>query len=337
MKAVKTSWHSVALLMLVSIGCSDPVGIRPGSNAWISLDLVTPAQDTAAAVAIDMSYRRNASEPRPLLSTTLRIAAGSHALSVTVDITECLGDPDHLGASDECNVDLVLTLLDRSGSMLDRKSIGPLMLKVGVESSAPPVSLSTSPAVFEDDFEGASCLASWIVGGRRLAGANVADCVTREGSTFGHLYKTSFTEVTLSPAVGAFAIADWPTFDFDLEVWVFSAGAPGPTFYSMSGVVFVFRDAQGGHLGSVEYIATSTTYRLNASQGDPTWGVVSVAPSSRQSFSLTTEEILSHINIDEGAVATVEMLLDAYTSAYVPDMRAELWIDNVAVRRGIRP
>ncbi|MGH7466575.1 MAG: Ig-like domain-containing protein [Longimicrobiales bacterium] len=328
--------YGIPLLTVACLACSDPAALRSGSNAWLRLDLATSAQGTASAVGINVAYRVISGGTRPLFATRVNIETGSRTLSVAIDVGGCLNDPNHLGAPGECVVDLELTLLDPAGVMLDRKKVGPVTLSIGSESRAPPVTLSTTAAstLFEDDFEESNCLAKWTVGGRRVAGTNLANCVTRQGSSVGHLYKTSFTEVFISPAIGPFAISDQPTFTFDMEVWVFSASPPGPTYYASAGVYFSFYNAQGVQLGFVEYIAATTPYRANESARDPVWGHVTVPANAMRSYSLSTAELLSQLQIDQSAISTVEMRYTAYTSAYIPDMRAELWIDNVAVRRG---
>ena len=67
--------------------------------------------------------------------------------------------------------------------------------------------------IFTDDFEGTDCLNKWVVGGRQLA-TSTATCVERNGSTKAHLYKYSFSEITLTPVSSPFQFSNNLQFDF---------------------------------------------------------------------------------------------------------------------------
>ncbi|MGH7461027.1 MAG: hypothetical protein ACREMA_08360, partial [Longimicrobiales bacterium] len=283
------------LLPFVILSCSDLAAPRSGSSVRLTFNVSTSAQSNASAVAIKVNYRRIGGEVRPLFSTRVSIETGTRTLSIALDIAECLNDAGHVGAPGECTVDLELTLLNAGGALLDRKEIGPVVLRLDSEATAPPVTLSTTAAatLFEDDFEGPQCLGKWTVGGRRVAGTNVADCVVRRGSNVGHLYKTSFTEISMSPAIGPFLVSDQPTVFFDMEVSVFSAPPPGPTYYASAGALFIFFDAQGNQLGFVDVIAATTPYRFNEAARDPAWGYAAVSANTMQTHAVPMAQLLA--------------------------------------------
>ncbi|NBB87554.1 MAG: hypothetical protein GVY12_15215 [Bacteroidetes bacterium] len=195
-------------------------------------------------------------------------------------------------------------------------------------------STEAGDALFADAFEETNCLGKWIVGGRQQEGINTANCEERNGSVMGHLFKFSFTEITLAPDLDPFLFSSSLVFNFDMEVRVSSTGGAPSNFYGSSGVRFDFYDAEGTVLGSVFYIAATTSFPFQDAADDPTRGAVQIAAGSLRSHSLTAEEILSHVDIAEDAIATVRMSFRAYSSTRPnPRVEAELWVDNVRVVR----
>ncbi len=187
-------------------------------------------------------------------------------------------------------------------------------------------------ALFSDDFEEPDCLGKWTVGGRQLEGTNIANCVIRNGSTVGHLFKFSFTEINLVPADGPFTFSNDLIFDFDMEVRVSSSGGAPSNYYGKSAVFFNFRNSEDALLGSVSYIAATTQYPFDSVAADPTRATVQVAENVSTHYSLSAAEILSHIDIDSTEIASVEIMFNTYSSTRPnPYVEAELWIDNVRV------
>lgn len=187
-------------------------------------------------------------------------------------------------------------------------------------------------ALFYDDFENADCLNKWTVGGRQQEGTNIADCEIRNESTMGHLFKYSFTEINFTPAVGAFEFSENLNFEFDMEVRVSSSGSAPSNYYGKSGAEFRFYDSEDNLLGIVSYIAATTQYPFDHDAADPTRASIELTQNNITKLSLSVEDILSNIVIDETQIAVVGMTFNTYSSTRpIPYVEAELWIDNVIV------
>ena len=187
-------------------------------------------------------------------------------------------------------------------------------------------------AIFEDDFEGSPCLNKWTIGGRQQEGTNTANCVLRNNSMKGHLYKSSFTEITLSPTYGPFVFSNNLTFNFDMEVRVYSESGAPINYYGKAGVDFSFKDYGGNTLGKVSYIAATTTYPFDNAAADPTYAAIQVSSNVGTSYSISAGEMLSYINVDKSEIAKVQMTFYVYSSTRpFPYVEGELWIDNIIV------
>ena len=181
--------------------------------------------------------------------------------------------------------------------------------------------------IFEDDFESGN-LNNWTIGGRQQAGINLANTVNRYGSTVGHLYKTSFTEITLS---NDFAYDSSLNFMFDIEVT--SSGAITPPFYSSSSADFDFYDSSGDRLGNVWYGTFSTDFIADLFSSDPARHLIELSEGALVNLDVSVADILSFITIDEASIDYVQLRLRTYTS-WFGNGTAELWVDNVCVDQG---
>ena len=180
---------------------------------------------------------------------------------------------------------------------------------------------------FTDDFEGGN-LDNWTIGGRQLAGTNIADVVNcGTGSLCGHLFHTSFTEITMYKNF-EYDSSNSGTFHFDLEVDVNSQPAPD-AYYGMAGVEFYFLDSGGNTLGSVWYVAATTNFPFTL--GTATRSVNQISENVMEHYAIDVSDMLSQITIDESQITDIQMLLITYSSTYhYPSVSAELWIDNVS-------
>lgn len=183
---------------------------------------------------------------------------------------------------------------------------------------------SSALTVFSDDFE--SGLGNWTVGGRQAEGINIADTVQRHGSSVGHLYKFSFTEITLDRT---FDFDPAERFFFDMEVAVSSTPPPAPNYYGSAGVDFDFRNSLGQSLGRVLYMAATTSFIYTNFLSDPTTNVNQITAGSFDSYAFLTSDLLSQISIDEGQIAQTLVRFSTYSSTRpAPTVTAELWVDN---------
>ena len=184
--------------------------------------------------------------------------------------------------------------------------------------------------IFEDDFESGN-LDKWTIGGRQITPVNIANTVTRYGSTMGHLYKSSFTEITLEKE---FAYDSLLNFMLDIEVTSNGTSASGTNFYAYSGLDFRFYDSTGTRIGLVTYGTASTNYLSDIiSPADPTWHLNELTEGALLNLDLGITDILSNITIDETSIDSVTMYFRTYTS-YYGSATAELWVDNVCVDQG---
>ena len=180
---------------------------------------------------------------------------------------------------------------------------------------------SFAATVFTDDFESGT-LDNWTIGGRQLAGPNIADVVSRHGSLMGHLYKNSFTEITFGRS---FSYEADLHFNFDMETSVTSQPPPSPNYYGSASADFIFRDVDGNNLGSVWYASATTSYIFTVFDADPTRDVVQITGSGLQEYSLDVMDMLSLITIDQAAIDEVFVQFRAYSSTYpYPAVSAEL-------------
>ena len=177
---------------------------------------------------------------------------------------------------------------------------------------------------FSDDFE--SGLGNWIVGGRQLEGTNIANTVTRNGSTAGHLYKYSFTEITLERT---FEYDSAETFYFEMETAVSSSTPPSSAFYGSSGIEIYFLDAAGQSIGSVWYEAATTNFIYTNWLSDPTRRVNQISPGQYESYALHTADLVAQVTIDETQIVDTLIVFRTYSSTRPsPTVTAELWVDN---------
>jgi alpha-tubulin suppressor-like RCC1 family protein len=127
-------------------GCGEPTTVVDEPVAVLHFAVAESANQAAATVHIDVSYRRSEGENVLLHESRIDLARlGQGEISVELELTLCLGDPTHLGGTGVCTVDVDITLLDESDLVLDRETIGPLMLAIGEATTAPEVTLEKPP------------------------------------------------------------------------------------------------------------------------------------------------------------------------------------------------
>lgn len=225
------------------------------------------------------------------------------------------------------------TLMVRATQVGFETKIVPVTL-VGVATVSITIAIDPLAAniLFASDFETADCLVAWDIESSHQEGINIANCVFRNASTRGHLFKSSFGEITLVPAVAPFPFHRNLTFNFEMEVKVSSEmGAPN-NLYGTSGVSFIFRDSNDVLLGNVDYETATTNFPFEDAATDQTKAAIPIQPNINHSIFLRIDDILDQITIDESKIATVEMLFRAFTSTRpFPLVTAELWIDNIIV------
>jgi hypothetical protein len=117
-----------------------------------------------------------------------------------------------------------------------------------------------------------------------------------------------------------------------MEVRASSTSGFPSNYYGCSGAYFQFYNSEDDLLGTVAYIAATTQYPFDIVGDDPTSAAIQVGQNVSSHYSLTMEELLSQIDIDETDIATVNLIFQTYSSTRPnPYVEAELWVDNVIV------
>jgi len=181
--------------------------------------------------------------------------------------------------------------------------------------------------VFHDDFESGS-LSNWVQGGRQLA-IGVADTVSRNGSLQAHLYKESFTEITLRRD---FAFNPDYYFAFDMELSVNSNSNPyGDAYYSAARMRFLFRDSANNVIGEVAYARATTPYIFDIAD-TLSYQAVNPVGTGLRHYEISVVDLLSQIDVDESAISSIRLEANTYCSTYPqPVVSASMWFDNVWV------
>ncbi len=186
---------------------------------------------------------------------------------------------------------------------------------------------------FTDTFEDGN-LNNWTIGGRQAEGTNIADVVSYNGSLSGHLYKFSFTEITMFRDFQYDDFDNGDLFSFDLAVDVYSSYNPyGSNYYGWAGLTFQLLDSGSSVIGEVYYGAATTDYPFTGGWGNYDWRSINqIAEGTMNHYDISIENLLSQITIDSTQIAAIRMEAKTYSSTRPnPTVNAELWIDNVNV------
>lgn len=190
-------------------------------------------------------------------------------------------------------------------------------------------SAQTGGWTFHDDFEsGALDPAHWTPGGRDLSGTGVVNVVARGGSLSGHVYHSSFTEKYVAsrqfPATGA------TRFDFDMEVRATDPGSPGGAYYAYAGAYLSVFD--GTNWGTVEVIASTSTYRSSLYANDPLHTVVAIPQSLWQSHSYSGADLAALLpGINAAEIQAISAIMISYCSWWNGAANGDVWFDNFTI------
>jgi len=133
------------VLGVLVVACVERATAPARATAYIGFQ-IGPAPTAAAAVDVNVTYRRESGTNLPLSSTRFALAASQQDAVVTINLTICLDDRDHAGGRTECKGDLTIALLDTAGAELDRQVLGPLSLRAGAVTRIPALTLSATPS-----------------------------------------------------------------------------------------------------------------------------------------------------------------------------------------------
>lgn len=180
-------------------------------------------------------------------------------------------------------------------------------------------------AAFIDDFESGT-LANWTVGGRQLAGTNIADVESHNGSLMGHVYKNSFTETVFSRT---FSYDPTMSFSFDMQASSFGGFGATSNYYGLAGSAIQFLDSSANSLGYVYYASATSNYLDTLLDSDPTTNYNAVTPGVMQHLSFSIADVLAQVTLPQNQVSSVVLSFRGYSS-YYGSAGGEVWVDNVS-------
>lgn len=132
-----------ALGAMTATACLDttlPVESRPSRSARLSL-AASVSGAAVGDVTIEVAYLRKGGETVPIDSRTVTLADGTETVTLTVDITECLADPEREAGGDGCSIVVDVALEDGQG-LVDAHRAGPVRAVAGQTTPVPAVNLS---------------------------------------------------------------------------------------------------------------------------------------------------------------------------------------------------
>lgn len=178
---------------------------------------------------------------------------------------------------------------------------------------------------FYDDFESGN-LDNWTIGGRQQ-GINVAEVISYGGSKVAHLYHRYFTEIYMYRDFD-FNLDD--VYSFDLEVNTYSSGGAPSNYYGTSQLGIGFLDSTNNGIGGTWYGSATTSYPFDVADASPNVSAHAIPENIMSHYEVSIADILSEITIDESQIVGVRMIAYTYSSTWpLPDVMAQLWIDNV--------
>src|SRR6185503_8461558 len=143
--AITRSATFCVALLAACIDHGDPTSpIARSSRFTIVANFARVAAETRS-VAFKISYERDSSAAVLLDSALISVPAGQTGPatldhSFTIDLAPCLADPHHSGGA-HCTLDVATTLLDASGTVIDRQTLTAIAATPGSSVTTTPVSL----------------------------------------------------------------------------------------------------------------------------------------------------------------------------------------------------
>jgi hypothetical protein len=181
---------------------------------------------------------------------------------------------------------------------------------------------SRGEVLFSDDFESGN-LDLWTIDGRQQGLANVAEVTDKHGSKMGHLYHQGFTEIGIGKV---FDFNNNMAFSFDMEVEVTGGN------YASGDAEIWFRDSEENSIGVVTYMKATSSYIFDLENPLPNREHFRIPDEAGlTSYSVTMQELLTYITIDEDLIDTVKLRFLAYNTGSSSSFTSNVWVDNVVV------
>jgi len=208
------------MIAATAFGClKGPSPTSLGAND-VRFDL--SAQVTGgSSLAITVAYLDRGNTTVQLLQQTVPVSGATQSLPLTIDLTQCLADPNHLSVGSTCEL-LVTIALSQGGTVVDSTTVGPVVVTPGQVVHATtsvasvgridvcPTSLSLTPgaigilrdtvfAVNNAVIPNASV--TWTSADTTIARVNDSGAVTGVAAGTTHVTASSGGDSTLVPVV----------------------------------------------------------------------------------------------------------------------------------------
>jgi Regulator of Chromosome Condensation (RCC1) repeat protein/Big-like domain-containing protein len=208
------------MIAATAFGClKGPSPTSLGAND-VRFDL--SAQVTGgSSLAITVAYLDRGNTAVQLLQQTVPVSGATQSLPLTIDLTQCLADPNHLSVGSTCEL-LVTIALSQGGTVVDSTTVGPVVVTPGQVVHATtsvasvgridvyPTSLSLTPgaigilrdtvfAVNNAVIPNASV--TWTSADTTIARVNDSGAVTGVAAGTTHVTASSGGDSTLVPVV----------------------------------------------------------------------------------------------------------------------------------------
>lgn len=147
---------TAALIALAGTACAEKM-LTPRASDGVQLNIELASQVTTTRhVTVRVGYVTSGGTTVSVVDHVTTVATGTQQLSVSVDISRCLADANHVGGATSCRIRVIVELRDGpGGTLLDSVEL-PLI--DAAPGSAPTPATVTVAAVSNIDLTGASVL-----------------------------------------------------------------------------------------------------------------------------------------------------------------------------------
>jgi len=174
-----------------------------------------------SSLAITVAYLDQGNTAVQLLQQTVPVSGATQSLPLTIDLTQCLADPNHLSVGSTCEL-LVTIALSQGGTVVDSTTVGPVVVTPGQVVHATtsvasvgridvyPTNLSLTPGaigILRDTVFGVNgavipnASVTWTSADTTIARVNDSGAVTGVAGGTTHVTASSGGDSTLVPVV----------------------------------------------------------------------------------------------------------------------------------------
>ena len=131
-----------AVIPWLALGCTEPTAAPNPGKAVIQLQLARSS--AVARIDADVFYRQQDAQRISLLRSSTNLTPAIRQLSLEVELTRCLGDPQRMAGGEGCLLEVELKLMDQGGALLDSVVVGPIDAVPNRTVTAPEVTVVCS-------------------------------------------------------------------------------------------------------------------------------------------------------------------------------------------------